>query len=125
VAAQANRADSVGIGYGDFIAFIHGKASFQEVAGRNFLPGDSPAVIDLAWSITKLNGGRIDVAAGELTIKSGMDSYIWQSKHPYDRSEKAFSNPKCRLPYSREDWKKVFPDDTRRLIKTEELEKLA
>jgi hypothetical protein len=54
-----------------------------------------------------------------------MDTFIWASKAPYDRPEKAFHNPKGALPYSRADWRAVFPDGMRRLIKPGELAKLA
>lgn len=125
LAEQANRGNAVGIAYGDFIAFLHGKASFREVAGRNYLPGDTRTVIELAWSVTEANGGRIEVAAGGRTIRSGMDTFIWASSPPYGRPEKAFRNPKCTLPYSRTDWKAVFPDGLRRMIKPGELARLA
>ncbi len=116
LAEQANRGKPTGISYGDFIAHLHGKGSFQEVAGRNYLPGDSGAVIRLAWSITDANGGRIIVAASGRTIQSGMDSFIWASRDPYDRSVKAWLNPKGSLPYSRADWEAIFPEGRRRLI---------
>jgi Domain of unknown function (DUF4145) len=58
LAAQANRGKPLGISYGDFVAFLHRKRSFQEVAGRYYLPGDSGAVIKLAWSITEANGAE-------------------------------------------------------------------
>jgi hypothetical protein len=54
-----------------------------------------------------------------------MDSFIWASAPPYDRPEKAFHNPKCKLPYIRADWKAVFPDGLRRMIKPGELARLA
>ena len=117
LAEQANRGRPTGISYGDFVAHLQGKRSFQEVAGRNYLPGDSGAVIGLAWSITEANGGRIAVAAGGRTMQSGMDTFIWAARYPYDRSEKAWLNPKGALPYSRADWKAVFPDGQRRLIR--------
>jgi Domain of unknown function (DUF4145) len=117
LAAQANRGKPVGISYGDFIAFLHGKGSFQEAVGRDYLPGDSGAVIELAWSITRANGGRITLAADGRTIQSGMDSFIWQSRPPHKRAEAVFDNPKCTLPYSPTDWKAVFPDGQRRLVK--------
>lgn len=125
LAGQANRGNAVGISYGDFIAFLHGKASFREVANRNYLPGDNGPVIEQAWRITEANGGKITVVAGGRKIPCGMDTFIWASKAPYDRTEKAFHNPKCTLPYSRADWKAVFPDGLRRMIKTGELATLA
>jgi hypothetical protein len=125
LAELANRGNAVGIAYGDFIAFLHGKGCFREVAGRNYLPGDSGTVIELAWSITEANGGRIEVAAGGRMIRSGMDTFIWASSPPYVRPEKAFRNPKCALPYSRREWAKVFPDGLRRMIKPGELARLA
>ena len=73
-------------------------------------------MIELAWSITNANGGRIEVTAGGRTIQGGMDNYLG-ARPPHDRPEKAWRNPKCTLPYSREDWKAVFPDGLRRMIK--------
>lgn len=125
LAERANRRQAIGIAYGDFMAFLHQKASFREVAGRNYLPSDSGPAIDLAHEITAANGDRIDVTAGGRTIKSGMDTFIWATTSPFDRPERAWHNPKGELPYSRTDWKAVFPDGMRRLIRPEELAKLA
>jgi hypothetical protein len=125
LAEKANRGNAVGIGYGDFVAFLHGKDSFPDVTGRKYRPSDTPVAIELAWSITEANGGRIPVTAGGRTIRCGMDTFIWASSPPYDRPEKAFHNPKCTLPYNRAEWKAVFPDGVRRMIKPSELTGLA
>ena len=125
LAEKANRGNAVGIAYGDFIAFLHGKDNFRDVAGRNYRPSDTPVVIELAWSITEANGGRIAVTASGRTIRCGMDTFIWTSSPPFDRPEKAFHNRKCTLPYSREEWKAVFPDGVRRMIKPSELAGIA
>jgi hypothetical protein len=124
LAEQANRGRAVGIAYGDFIAFLHKKESFRDVAGRNYLPSDSGAAIELAWSITEAGGGRIAVTAAGRKIDCGMDTFIWASSSPHDRPERAWHNPKCVLPYSRADWKAVFSDGLRRLIKPDELARL-
>lgn len=125
LAERANCGRAIGISYSHFLAFLHAKGSFREVAGRNYLPSDSGAIIELAWSVTAANGGRIPVTGAGRTVQSGMDSFIWASSAPYDRSEKAWHNPKCTLPYSRTDWKTVFPDGVRRMISPDELGKVA
>jgi hypothetical protein len=53
LAGRANKGNAVGISYGDFTAFLHGKASFREVAQRNFLPSDSGHMIEQAWSVAE------------------------------------------------------------------------
>jgi len=123
-ADQANRGRAVGISYADFIAFIHGKTAFHELAGRKFLPSDTGTALTLASSVTDANAGRIAVTAGGKTIDTGMDTYIWAASAPWDRPEKAFLNPKHSVPYSRADWKAVFPDALRRMIRPAELASL-
>ncbi|MEP6716148.1 MAG: nuclease-related domain-containing protein [Terriglobia bacterium] len=122
---QANLGRAVGIAYGDFVAFLHGKDSFREVVGRHFLPGDNPKVIELAWKVTDAAGGRIEVTQRSRSIKSGMDTFIWNKKPPHDRPEKAFCNPKCQLPYSQTEWSAIFPGGLRRLATDRELTSLA
>jgi hypothetical protein len=124
VADQANRGRAVGISYADFIAFLHGRTAFHELAGRKFLPSDTGTALTLASSITAANAGRIAVTAGGKTIDTGMDTFIWAASAPWDRPEKAFLNPKHSVPYSRADWKAVFPDALRRMIRPAELASL-
>ena len=121
LAEQANLGKPTGISYGDFVAHVHGKGSFWQVAARNYLPGDSGAVIRLAYAITEASNGRIAVTASGLTIQTGMDTFIWASSPPYDRPDKAWKNAKMPLPYSRADWDTVFPEGRRRLVKPGEI----
>lgn len=121
LAEQANRGKPTGISYGDFVAHVHGKGSFHQVAGRNYLPGDSGAVIRLAYAITEENKGRIAVTASGRTIQTGMDTFIWASRPPYDRPDRAWQNSKAPLPYSRADWDTVFPEGRRTLVKPGEI----
>jgi hypothetical protein len=116
LAEQANHGRPTGISYGDFIAHLHGKESFFEVAGRYYLPGDSGAVIALAFWVTQAQGGRIAVTAGGTTIQSGMDTFIWNSRPPHDRPDKAWQNRRGAPPYNQAQWRIVFPDGYRRLV---------
>lgn len=123
-AEQANRGKAVGIPYGSFIAFLHGKETFKEVAGRNYLPSDGGHVIDVARKITDAARGRIDVGKHPHSIKSGMDTFIWNQKEPYNRPDRAFQNPKYVLPYTQEQWSSFFPNGERRLVTGHELSSL-
>jgi hypothetical protein len=118
LAEAANRGDTVGISYGAFIAYLHDAAEFREVAGRNFLPSDGMAAVQIAWRITELAGGRKKVARSGTAIDAGMDTFIWNAKPPFDRPEGAWH---YSIPYTRQQWLSVFPDGARRLITPEEL----
>jgi hypothetical protein len=124
LAAQANKGRAVGISYDRFISFLHGKPQFSDVMNRNFAPADLKRLIDIAHEITD-SVGRIEVKRGATSIKAGMDTFIWQKANPHDRSKNAFNNPKYTLPYSPEDWRRVFPDGLREMVKERELEMVA
>jgi hypothetical protein len=72
-----NRGRPLGISYGGFIAYLHGVARFNEVKGRNYLPGDSGVVVRIALSITEEAGGRKEITRSGYTIRAGMDTFIW------------------------------------------------
>jgi len=124
LAQQANLGKAVGISYAGFIAFLHGKESFREAVGRNFLPGDGGPLIEIARKVTDAAGGRIEVTRRNHSLKSGIDTFIWNAARPYSRPDRAFDNPKYPLPYNREDWAQVFPDNLRCLISASELSRL-
>jgi hypothetical protein len=124
LAAQANKGRAAGISYDRFISFLHGKAQYSDVMKRNYAQSDTGRIIDIAHEIT-LSVNRIEVKRGATSINAGMDTFIWQKARPHDRSKKAFSNPKYTLPYFPEDWRRVFPDGLRELVKESELEMLA
>jgi hypothetical protein len=122
LAAQANKGRAVGISYDRFISFLHGKPRFFDVMNRNYAQCDTNRIIDIAHEITD-SVGRIEVKRGATSIKAGMDTFIWQKKKPHDRSKGAWNHPKYTLPYSPEDWRRVFPDGLREMVKERELEK--
>jgi hypothetical protein len=114
--ASVNRGQPLGVGYAQFVCLLYNAERFSDVCGRNYLPSDSGFVIRLAMQITEAAGGRKDVSVDDITIQAGMDTFIWGSRKPYNRSPKAWENrwyPPC---YTREDWLRVFPDGRRTLV---------
>ncbi|MFO0892843.1 MAG: hypothetical protein U0790_27340 [Isosphaeraceae bacterium] len=115
---RANRGESVGVGYAQFACCVHGAERFVEIFGRPYLPSDTKYVLDLAHRVTERAGQRSVVKNG-VTRDVGMDTFIWRSEFPHERSSKAFSTPSAE-----ETWKKVFPDGGRRLLKPDEISKI-
>jgi hypothetical protein len=105
-----------GVGYAQFIALVHGKRSFREVAGRTYKPSDSRDVVALASRVTEAAGGRREIRRGDVAIHVGMDTFIWSQSSPHDRPVAAWSNPLHKPPYSREEWLQIFADGQRRLL---------
>jgi len=124
LAAQANRGRAVGISYDRFISFLHGKPRYFDVMSRNYAQSDTNSIIDIAHEITG-SIGRVEVKRGSISIQAGMDSFIWQKAHPHDRSKGAWNRPNYTLPYSSEDWRRVFPDGLREMVKDHELDLMA
>jgi hypothetical protein len=120
----ANRGDPVGISYAAFIAFSNGGQDFHQVSSRNYLPSDSGLAIRIAWAVTDHAGGRRSITRGTQTIASGMDTYIWNGKFPFDRPPAAWTSSRSTVPYSRESWLAIFPTGSRRLISPEELSQM-
>ena len=120
----ANRGDALGISYGDFMAYLHGAASFGEFAGRSYRPSDTGDVLTAAEAVTRRAGGRKKVSRLNTTIDAGMDTFIWSrtSKPPFDRPEAARRGSKYGIPYTRPQWLAVFPHDLRRLVAVEGLD---
>jgi hypothetical protein len=120
----ANRGDALGISYSDFMSYLHGAASFREVAGRSYRPSDTADVLTAAEAVTRRAGGRKKVSRSSTTIDAGMDTFIWSrtSKPPFDRPEAAWRGSKYGIPYTRPQWLAVFPDDLRRLVTAEGLD---
>ncbi len=104
---RANRGESVGVGYKQFACCVLGK-----VFNRPYAQADTKYVLRLAHRITAA-AGRKRVKKNGVVLKAGMDTFIWQSKPLHRRPSKAFES----TPYREEDWKKAFPDGTRRLLK--------
>jgi hypothetical protein len=116
-----NRGRPLGISYGGFIAYLHGVARFDEVKGRNYLPGDSGVVVRIALSITEEAGGRKEITRSGYTIRAGLDTFIWQKRRPFDRSPLAFKNYPVQPPYDRAEWLRIFPEGLRNLITPSEI----
>jgi hypothetical protein len=124
LAAQANKGRAVGISYDRFISFLHGKAKYSDVMNRNYAQCDTNRIIDIAHQITD-SVSRIEVKRGATSIMAGMDTFIWRKAKRHDRPKGAFKNPKYTLPYCPEDWRRVFPDGLREMVKDRELEMVA
>lgn len=91
---------------------------------RNYAQSDTNRIIEIAQEITD-SVSRIEVKRGSTAIKAGMDTFIWQKAIPHDRSLSAWSHAKYTLPYSPEDWRRVFPDGLREMVRDRELELVA
>ena len=113
----ANSGEAVGVGYGQFVARVNGARTFKEFRGRPFAPSDIGPAIQLAVATTKAAGGRKSVSRGGATILAGMDTFIWSTDPPFDRSVKAWESKWSRPPYSREDWSAIFPGAKRKLMR--------
>ena len=77
---RANSGESVGISYGDFVAYLHGVEDFLAVTGRDYWQSDTSTVIDVSYRITEAAGGRKRVVRPGLVIQSGMDTFIWRKQ---------------------------------------------
>jgi hypothetical protein len=115
LAASANAGDALGVSYKRFAELLFG-APFEQITGRTYEPSDSAWVIRLASLVTVAAGGRIPVRRGPVEIQAGMDTFIWPQSPPHDRSSRAWEVDWSPIPYSREEWRSVFPDGRRRLI---------
>jgi hypothetical protein len=123
LAAEANKGRAVGISYDRFISFLHGKPKYSDVMQRNYAMSDTGRIIEIAREVTQ-SIGRIPVQRGAVSIKAGMDTFIWPKAKPHERSRSAW-NGQATLPYSPEDWKRVFPDERREIIQERELARVA
>jgi hypothetical protein len=118
----ANQGKALGVAYGDFLAYLHGAASFRDLAGRGYSPGDTAIVLTAAESVTAKAGGRKKVERSGQAIEAGMDTFIWGKMPPFDRPTAAWRGFRFRIPYSREQWLLVFPNSARRLVTVTDLE---
>ena len=116
LANLANRGQAIGVGYSAFIEYMHNKP-FAAVMGRPYAQSDTGTVIEIAHDVTR-RANRIKVTRGSTTIDAGMDTFIWPLKKPHERSDSSW---KLGLPYTKQEWRKVFPDDLRRLLTPEAL----
>jgi len=107
---QANRGDSLGVGYKQFACLVHGVDDFREIFNHDFCHPDLAYVLRLAHRVTA-DMGRTQVEKNGVVLQAGMDTFIWQTRRPHRRSSEAFID----APYKEEEWKKAFPDGTRHL----------
>ncbi len=45
-----------------------------------------------------------------------MDTFIWQKDNGHDRSDRAWTVRWAHIPYTKAQWRAVFPDGLRRLV---------
>jgi hypothetical protein len=112
----ANRGEAVGVSYAQFVCLLHGVQHYQQVTRRKYFRADTPLILRLSAQVTEAAGGSQPIAWDGVTIVVGMDTFIWRQDRPYPRPRSAFSGS----PYTETEWKKVFPDGLRRLMKSEE-----
>jgi hypothetical protein len=115
LASEARRGSALGVGYSRFVELVYG-APFTAVVGRTYKPSDSAFVIRLASFITDSAGGRIAGTRGPVTINAGMDTFIWPKDRPHERSDKAWAVGWAKIPYTKPEWRALFPDGQRRLV---------
>jgi len=112
----ARQGEAVGVSYAQFVCYLHGVSSFEDIAHRSYVRADTPLVLQLAKQVTDAVGGRQPITREGTTIRVGMDSFIWRKDKPHVRPRASFTG----TPYTETEWKKVFPDGERRLLKPDE-----
>jgi hypothetical protein len=108
---RANRGESVGVGYAQFVCCVHGVKSFQEVTKHPYTPADTANVLDLAHRITATARRKL-VDKNGVVLEAGMDTFIWLVEPPHRRPSEAFES----TPYTEEEWEKAFPEGDRHLL---------
>jgi hypothetical protein len=111
--ALADEGEAVGVSYAQFVCYLHGVNRYEQILHRNYARADTPFVLQLAKQVTDANGGRQPVTRNGLTIRVGMDSFIWRKDRPHPRPRVSFTG----TPYTEAEWKVFFPDGARRLLK--------
>ncbi len=111
--ALAERGEAVGVAYAQFVCLLHGVERYEQAAGRPYARADTPEILRLASRVTAAAGGRPPVSRDGVTIRVGMDSFIWRKERPHPRPRSAFSS----TAYTETAWKTIFPDGSRRLLR--------
>jgi hypothetical protein len=111
--ALADAGEAVGVSYAQLVCRVHGVARYEQVLHRNYARADTPFVLRIAEQVTDAAGGRTPVSRDGVTIRVGMDSFIWRKDPPHPRPRASYSG----TPYTEAEWKKVFPDGARRLLR--------
>lgn len=112
----ANNGNAIGISYAQLVCFVHGVEQFQEVTNRRYAQSDTQNVLCFAEQITDVAGGPIAISRNGVTIRAGMDAFVWQKRTPHARPAAAFAT----AGYSQKEWTDVFPDGQRILLTTDE-----
>jgi hypothetical protein len=112
----ANNGEAVGVSYSQFVCLLHGVQHYEDAVGRKYFRADTPPILRLSAQVTDAGGGRVPLTWNGVTILAGMDAFIWRQGKPFPRPRSAFS---CG-PYTETEWKKVFPDGYRRLLRADE-----
>ena len=110
---RANEGSAMGISYIGFVEYLDSKPFFES-RGRQWARADVSEALELAKRVTASAGGRQTVSWAGVQIQAGMDTFLWREDPPHDRPSAAWDHD---LPYSREDWLKVFPHGHRRLLR--------
>lgn len=116
LAKCANNGNAIGISYAQLVCFVHGVEQFQEVTNRRYAQSDTQNVLCFAEQITDIAGGPIAISKNGVTIRAGMDAFVWQKRTPHARPAAAFAT----AGYSQKEWTDVFPDGQRILLTTDE-----
>ncbi|MDB4634679.1 hypothetical protein OAG76_04660 [Rubripirellula sp.] len=116
LARLANTGDAVGVGYAQLAFWVHGVERFQDVTNRSYSQADTTHVLRFAQQITEAGGGPLTLSHNGVSIEAGMDAFVWQKKPPHDRPSRAFE----AATYSEQDWRALFPDGSRRLLRKDE-----
>jgi hypothetical protein len=112
----ANSGEAVGVSYSQFVCLLHGVRHYEDAVGRKYFRADTPRILQLSAQVTDAAGGRVPLTWNAVTLLAGMDAFIWRQGKPYPRPRSAFS---CG-PYTETEWKVVFPDGYRRLLRGDE-----
>jgi len=114
--ALADAGEAVGVSYAQFVCHLYGVSQYDEILHRNYARADTPFVLRIAKQVTDAAGGRTPVTRDGLTIRVGMDSFIWRKDRPHPRPRASFTG----TPYTETEWKVFFPDGARRLLRPDE-----
>jgi hypothetical protein len=112
----ADQGEAVGVSYAQFVCCLHGVSRYEQVAHRSYARADTPFVLRLAKQVTDAAGGRQPVSRDGITIRVGMDTFIWRKDRPHERPRVSFAS----TSYTEADWKVFFPDGQRRLLRPDE-----
>ena len=115
--ALADQGEAVGVSYAQFVCCLHGVRRYEQLIPRGYARADTPLVLRLAQQVTEAAGGRPPISRYGTTIRVGMDSFIWRKNRPHVRPQASFAT----TSYTEAEWKVVFPDGARRLLKPDEI----